>query len=101
MAAVGATVVAEDHEHQKAYVCIHVFDGSAPVLLVSRPDGDWCFLCGAIHDDVGSQYRVVGMSHLIEVDKSLSETLDLESDWEAERSNVGERWLRTKVEPEH
>lgn len=37
--------------HQKAYVYPHVFDDSIPVLLVSRPEGDWCFLCGVVHSD--------------------------------------------------
>ena len=49
--------------HQKAYVCIEVFRGERPVLLVSREDGDWCFLCGADHPDDASFYRVAGIGH--------------------------------------
>jgi len=32
----------------KSYVCVDVLDGS-PVLYVTRPDGDWCLLCGGEH----------------------------------------------------
>jgi hypothetical protein len=78
----------------KSYVCIHVFDGARPVLYVTRPDGDWCFLCGADHPDAASSYRVVGMSHLVEGDPSLSEVLDLDPDQEAERQAVGSTWTR-------
>jgi hypothetical protein len=69
------------------------------VLLVSRPEGDWCFLCGAVHPDNASQYHVVGMGHLFERDKSLSQLRDLPADWEAERAALGSRWLRTPILP--
>ena len=62
--------------HQKAYVCIHVFDGVRPVLLVTRPEGDWCLLCGENHEDDASAYRVVGIGHVLERDGSLLEVLD-------------------------
>jgi hypothetical protein len=86
--------------HQKAYVCIHVFDGSARVLLVSRPEGDWCFLCGIMHEDSPSEYRVVGMGHLFDNDQTLKEIQDLSVDWEAERPDFGEQWIRTKITPD-
>ena len=85
--------------HQKTYVCTHVFYGNAPVLLVSRPDGDWCFLCGAAHDDSAAQYRVVGIGHLFEHDQTLIELENLPVDWEAERTIVGGQWLLTRVSP--
>ena len=85
--------------HQKSYVCIHVFDRSRPVLLVSRPDGDWCFLCGDVHPDSAEHYRVVGMGHVIEQDLSLKAVIDLLPNEEAERSAVGERWIRTGLDP--
>lgn len=82
--------------HQKAYVCVHVFDGVRPVLLVSRAGGDWSFLCGDEHVDNASSYRVVGIGHLIERDPSLRSLLDLPPEWEAEREAPGKEWLRTK-----
>ena len=33
-------------DHHKAYVCIHVFDATRPVLFVSRADGDWWYCDG-------------------------------------------------------
>lgn len=84
--------------HHKAYVCIHVFEGSSPVKLVSRPDGDWCFLCGEEHDEDASSYRVVGIGHTFDKDPSLTELQDLPEDWEAERENLGAKWLRTRCD---
>lgn len=84
--------------HQKSYVCTHVFAESRPVLLVSRPDGDWCFLCGAEHPEDASAYRVVGVGHVFEKDPTLQPLEDLAPDWEAEREGVGKPWIRTKCE---
>jgi hypothetical protein len=83
------------NSHQKAYVCIHVFENTRPVLLVSRADGDWCFLCGQDHEDNASSYRVVGIGHLFERDPSLLDLVDLPVDFEAERAKPGEPWIRT------
>jgi hypothetical protein len=83
--------------HQKAYACIHVFERSSPVLLVSRADGDWCFLCGQLHGNNGSEYRVVGIGHVLDQDQSLVAVMDLLPDWEAERTEVDGGWLRTRV----
>src|SRR5216683_3524517 len=69
----------------RAYVCIHVCDDTRPVLLVSRAGGPWCFLCGDVHPQDPSSYRVVGIGHLLRRDHSLSELVDLPADWEAER----------------
>jgi hypothetical protein len=86
--------------HQKAYVCSHVFDQTAPVMLVTRPEGDWCFLCGQMHDDGGSEYRVVGIGHVLEQDESLEVVKTLPAEWEAERTEVGGEWIRTRVAPD-
>jgi hypothetical protein len=85
--------------HAKAYVCRHVFERSHPVLLVSRADGDWCFLCGGSHANDASEYRVVGIGHVIESDKSLLGLHDLPIDWEAERSSADSIWVRTPFDP--
>ena len=83
--------------HQKAYVCIHVFEQTKPVLLVSRGDGDWCFLCGDEHPNDAKFYRVVGIGHVLERYPDLKEVLDLKPDEEAERSAPGESWIRTSL----
>lgn len=87
-------VTPRDIDHTKVYVCVHVFERSRPVLYVTRPDGDWCMLCGATHADSSDEYRVVGLGHLIAMDPSLTEVLDLLPQEEAERSEVGANWER-------
>jgi hypothetical protein len=85
--------------HQKAYVCTHVFNRERPVLLVTRPDGDWCFLCGDEHEDDASAYRVVGIGHVLEQDPSIETVLALAPGWDAERSASNQPW-RTQPIPE-
>ena len=52
---------------------MHAFDGTAPVMLVTRAEGDWCFLSGEAHDNNRAEsYRVFGIGHLIDNDQSLS-----------------------------
>jgi len=84
--------------HAKAYVCRHVFDGSHPILLVSRADGDWCFLCGGFHENNASDYRVVGIGHVVESDETLRELHDLAVDWDAERQDAESPWVRTPID---
>jgi hypothetical protein len=78
----------------RAYVCVHVCDYVRPVLLVTRAGGPWCFLCGDLHPQDASSYRVVGIGHLFERDPSLVELKDLPIDWEAERQDVKSPWIR-------
>ena len=83
--------------HQKAYVCIHVFENAKPVLLVSRADADWCFLCGDEHPEDAAYYKVVGIGHVLEQDSSLEALLDLAPEEEAERIAPGSPWIRTDL----
>ncbi|QNP48907.1 hypothetical protein [Diaphorobacter aerolatus] len=83
--------------HIKCYVCVHVFEDTRPVLLVSRPDGDWCFLCGADHANNANAYRVVGIGHVLENDISIDDVMDLKPDWEAERKDIKSDWIRTPI----
>lgn len=87
------------HPHQTSYVCVDVFEGRS-VLWVSRPDGDWCFLCGGEHEDEPTYLRVVGIGHVIDADPTLNEVLDLKPDEEAERSSVGGDWTRNIIPPD-
>ena len=82
------------------YVCSHVFANTRPVLLVSRAGGDWQCLCGGEHDS-SEVPHVVGLNHLVERDSTLAELQDLPGDWEAERGNVGDAWIRARIEPDN
>jgi hypothetical protein len=83
----------------KAYICTHVFEGTHPVLLiVHEKDGDWSFVCGEPHQDTAESYRVVGVGHLIARDPSLNQCADLPEGWEAERSAMGQPWIRTVID---
>ena len=79
----------------KAYACVDIFQGTKPVLYVTRPDGSWCVLCGGDHPQDSAEYRVVHLGHEVGKDPSLREVLDLDSDEEAERSAQGLPWVRS------
>ena len=84
-------------EHTKSYVCKHVFDKERTVNYVTRPDGDWCFLCGEdVHPDDASAFRVVGLGHLVSEDGTLTDVLALSPNEEAERPAVGGAWTRSQ-----
>lgn len=78
-----------------AFTCRHILDGTRPILLVARADGDWQFLCGFQH--VASEGRVIGLDHPFEIDPTIRELADLRPQWEAERSAVGAPWRRTRI----
>jgi hypothetical protein len=73
------------------FVCSHIFANTHPVLLVSRADGEWQFLCGAA-DHEARLPAVVGLNHLLERDPSINRVLDLPAYWEAGREGVGAPW---------
>lgn len=91
----------EIDSHQKAYVCIHVFERTKPILLVSRADGDWCFLCGTDHFDDASEFRIVGINHLFDADPTLREIEDLPAEYDAEREAPGKAWIRTRCDADN
>jgi hypothetical protein len=76
-----------------ALICSHMFDASRPVLLVARAGAYWMYLCGGFHEE-NEEYKMVGREHLLQRDKSLVATLDLENQMEMERVAVGGQWER-------
>ena len=95
--------------HVRCFVCSHVFDGSRPVLYVSRKydetdpadSPDWCFLCGGEdHEQSADSFSAVGMGHVVGGDPTLEGVLDLGPNGEAERTEVGGAWVRTEPSSE-
>jgi hypothetical protein len=80
------------------WVCSHVLTHARPALFVAREDGEWQFTCGAADHDPDDSH-VVCVGHLIDQDRSLSECADLPDGFEAERSAVGEPWIRCQNRP--
>lgn len=80
--------------HILSFVCSDVYPGGKDVLLVSREGGDWSFLCGSTHRASPDQYQLLGMSHLLEPDPTLSQVLNLGRNQSAARRELGGRWHR-------
>jgi hypothetical protein len=80
-----------------AYICSHVFKATHPVLLVAREQGDWMFLCGGVHYSE-NEYHLAGKNHLLELDRTLHEVMNLDDGQQAERSCVGGAWARRDIE---
>lgn len=79
-------------ENTAVFCCGHVFD-DAPILYVTHDhDGDWQFLCGAIHE--GEQPRVVCLGCMVEKDPSLWTLADMPAGWGADREHQKHRWRR-------
>lgn len=81
--------------HTPCFLCSHIFDGTRPILYVSKADGDWQFLCG-LNDHEDEIPHVVGIGHILERDKSLLDLMDLPDDYEANRKDVDYAW---EIEP--
>lgn len=78
--------------HTLCYICSHIFEDSRPILLVSKEEGDWQFLCGQFdHDD--EVPHVVGANHIFERDEKLLELLSLKDNYEAERADINSKWI--------
>jgi hypothetical protein len=73
-------------------------DLDQPILRVIHDhDGDWQFLTG---DQVLADGRVVALEQLVLRDPTLNELFNLDYGEAADRSQVGDRWTRSKVEEE-
>ena len=80
-----------------SYVCKHIFNQTKPILLVSREDGDWQFLCGENHDDEELPH-VIGLNHIYEIDPSIISLKNLKKNYVADRGSINDKWKRKKCE---
>jgi hypothetical protein len=83
----------------KCYACIHVFSAARPVLYVCREYGDLILTCGGRdHEQSADDWKVIHRSHLLDLDASLAEVVDVADDEQFERAAVGEPWNRAPLE---
>jgi hypothetical protein len=85
-----------DDPHTQAFLSETVHNEKEPVTYVSHDaeDGAWQFLGDSMADGGGPVISC--LHHPIDRDPSLAELADLPQGWYAERSRVGEPWVRRK-----
>lgn len=69
-----------------ALICSHVFKYERPIkVVIHHDDGVWQLVCGdGDHPDDCSDFRTVGLEHLIESQSNISDILNLECNHIAE-----------------
>lgn len=89
-----------DPPHTGVFLSQAVHNGAEPVTYVSHDadDGAWRFLGDSMADGGGPALSC--FHHTIDRDLSLAELADLPLGWYAERSNVGQPWVRKKRQPD-
>ncbi len=82
-----------------SYVCSHILDRSRPVLLVIREyDDAWIAACGGDdHEQSAESWFVTGWGHVLEWDPAIRDIEALERGEEAERSDVTEPWVVSRL----
>jgi hypothetical protein len=76
-----------------------VIDLKSPIRhLIHYDDGTWAFLCGTTSET--DDYRVVHMSHILELDDTLREVADLPLGWSAWREDGQSPWERFQEDSE-
>ena len=90
----------DDPPHTPVFLSESVHSGKEPVTYVSHDaeDNAWQFLGDSMSDGGGPVISC--FHHPIDEDPSLSELADLPAGWFAERSKLGEPWVRQQHEPE-
>jgi Domain of unknown function (DUF4262) len=86
----------QDPPHTGVFLSETVHNGSEPVTYVSHDadDGAWQFLGSSMADGGGPVLSC--FHHPIDGDPSLTELADLPLGWFAERTKVGEPWVRRR-----
>lgn len=80
----------------QAIVCPHVFRAERPILYVMHEkQHEWQVLCGGSDHD--ERPTLVHLHHLVELDPTLRELIDLEPGHEAERDAVDAPWRRKPI----
>lgn len=78
-----------------AYVMKQLMDGTEPVLKVVHDEtGDWQFI--GITGANSTDGRLIHPEHILEIDPSVKEVMDLPFGWQAVRYNKDKPWKRKK-----
>ena len=78
-------------DHKAAIACRHVCDGLPVLLYVHDDEGDIHFMCGAA-DHLDDDLVVVGLSHLMEQVRAMSDIPTVDPGFLAERDFPGADW---------
>jgi len=89
-----------DPPHTGVYLSETVHNGTEPVTYVSHDaeDGAWQFLGDSMADGGGP--LLCCFHHPIDSDSTLAQLADLPLGWYAQRSKVGEPWVRNEHSPD-
>ena len=89
-----------DDPHTRVFLSETVHSGTEPVTFVlhDAEDGAWQFFGNSMRDGGGPVISC--FHHPIDRDPSLVELVDLPLGWYAERSKIGEPWIRKKHSPD-
>jgi hypothetical protein len=89
-----------DPPHTGVYLSQSVHAGTEPVTYVAHDadDGSWQFLGESMADGGGPVYCC--FHHPVDSDPTLAELVDLPLGWYAERSKIGEPWVRSQQTPD-
>lgn len=84
----------EEPAETPAFVCRHVFDRRAPILVALHDaDGDWQFLCDGDHgDDSGEEPKVVCLEDVLALDSSIASIAAIAPGETATRRTAADDW---------
>ena len=87
----------KDGPDTACFVSHRVIEGSTITFVSHDYDGDWQF-----HGDNGSDInkaKLVGLSHVLDMDASIAQLCDLPNGWTAERKSAKHKWRTYKNHP--
>ena len=82
-----------DEKNKAVFTTRQVIEEGHPIQLVCHEtDGDWQFLCGTTDDP--DDCLVIHLSHIVDVNPTITELADLPLGWQAERDDDASEWQR-------
>lgn len=83
----------DEEENVVCIACDHVINKEREILLVTHnaDDGQWGFLCGQSDHKI-TNYKLISLKEVIEIDNSVNEIYNLPLGYGAERNSRKTRW---------